>query len=84
MIYIVCNCFFSFTFLVCMKLHTEILFQYGKRIFYLGTYRRKLFNMKAIGWLHTKGGFFFRKCDVFYRSPNLQKNIPKNYPELEI
>ena len=28
---------------------------------------------------------FFRKCDVFFRSPNLKKeNIPKNYPELEI
>ena len=27
---------------------------------------------------------FYRKCDVFFRSPNLKKNIPKNYPELEI
>ena len=28
---------------------------------------------------------FFRKCDSFFKSPNLQnKNIPKNYPELEI
>ena len=27
----------------------------------------------------------FRKCDVFFRSPNLGKrNIPKNYSELEI
>ena len=22
-----------------------------------------------------KGGFFFRKCDVFFKSPNLQKKI---------
>ena len=28
--------------------------------------------------------FFFRKCDSFFKSPNLQKNIPKNYPELKI
>ena len=28
---------------------------------------------------------FFRKCDSFFKSPNfLKKNIPKNYPELEI
>ena len=25
---------------------------------------------------------FFRKCDVFFKSP--KKYIPKNYPELEI
>ena len=30
----------------------------------------------------SKGGFF--QCDLFFKSPNLQKNIPKNYPELEI
>ena len=29
--------------------------------------------------------FFFRKCDWFFRSPNLEKkNILKNYLELEI
>ena len=28
--------------------------------------------------------FFFRKCDSFFRSPNLKNNIPKNYPELEV
>ena len=28
---------------------------------------------------------FFQKVQfVFFKSPNLQKNIPKNYPELEI
>ena len=27
---------------------------------------------------------FFRKCDSIFTSPNLKKNIPKNYPELEI
>ena len=27
---------------------------------------------------------FFRKFDSFCRSPNLQKNIPNFYPELEI
>ena len=27
---------------------------------------------------------FFIKYDLFFKSPNLQKNIPKNYPELEI
>ena len=32
-----------------------------------------------------KGGFFFRKCDSFFRYPNLKKKIfQKNYPELEI
>ena len=31
-----------------------------------------------------KGGFFFRKCDSFFKSPNLQKKFPKNYPKLEI
>ena len=37
------------------------------------------------GAIIIKGGFFFRKCNVFFRSPNLKKkNIPKNYPELEI
>jgi hypothetical protein len=25
---------------------------------------------------------FFRKCDLFFKSP--KKNIPKNYPELDI
>ena len=29
-----------------------------------------------------KGGLFFRKCDLFFKSQ--KKNIPKNYPELEI
>ena len=32
----------------------------------------------------TKGGFFSGSAIRFFRSPNLQKNIPKNYPELEI
>ena len=28
---------------------------------------------------------FFRKCDVFFKSPNIQKhNMPNPYPELEI
>ena len=40
-------------------------------------------------WLYhrviLKGGFFFRKYDSFFKSPNLKKkNIPKNYPKLEI
>ena len=26
---------------------------------------------------------FFRKWESFFKSPNLPKNIPKNYPELE-
>ena len=33
----------------------------------------------------SKVGFFFRKCDLFLKSPNLQKKItPNQYPELEI
>ena len=41
----------------------------------------KLLKLKKLG----KGGFFFRKCDSFFKSPNLQKkDFPKNYPELEI
>ena len=32
-----------------------------------------------------KGGFFSERANWFFKSPNLQnKNIPKNYPELEI
>ena len=35
--------------------------------------------------VYAKGGFFFRKFDSFFKSPNLQnKNIPNYYPELEI
>ena len=33
----------------------------------------------------TKGVFFPERANSFFKSPNLQnKNIPKNYPELEI
>ena len=39
------------------------------------------FNQK---YLRAKGGFLFRKCDSFFKSPNLKRNIPKNDPELEI
>ena len=53
---------------------------------YLGDWRQseKLSEIKPP--LVTKGGFFFRECDVFFRSPNLKKkkNIPKTLPELEI
>ena len=32
-----------------------------------------------------KGVFFSERANSFFKSPNLQnKNIPKNYPELEI
>ena len=31
-----------------------------------------------------KRGFFSESAIRFFKSPNLQKNIPKNYPELEI
>ena len=31
-----------------------------------------------------KGGFFSESAIRFFKPPNLQKNIPKNYPELEI
>ena len=30
----------------------------------------------------SKGGFFFRNCDSFFKSP--KTNIPKSYPELKI
>ena len=34
--------------------------------------------------LETKGGFFSQSAICFFKSPYLQKNIPKNYPALEI
>ena len=37
-----------------------------------------------VGYRVTNGGFFSESAIRFFRSPNLQKNIPKNYPELEI
>ena len=49
----------------------------------MGGQVRHIFNQMILS--HIKGGFFFRKCDVFFKSPNLQKKIfQKNYPELEI
>ena len=34
--------------------------------------------------LSLKVAFFSESVMNFFRSPNLKKNIPKNYPELEI
>ena len=39
-------------------------------------------DLKKSQWNSLKV-FFFRKCDVFFKSPK-EKNILKNYPELEI
>ena len=41
-------------------------------------------NLRNVLFSVSKGGFFSESEIRFCKSPNLQKNIPKNYPELEI
>ena len=60
-----------------------------KACFVLTTYGFQIKTFWDFGFLPmckaTKGGFFFKECDSFFKSPNLQKKIfQKNYPELEI
>ena len=47
--------------------------------------RRRLIQMSVVSDSLTKGGFFFQKVRfVFLNLQISKKNIPKNYPELEI
>ena len=49
------------------------------------TFDNKRSNSNVLCKIICKGGFFSESAIRFFETPNLQKkNVPKNYPELEI